>query len=183
MGRPLTRLVESKLFRSGVMVAVIANALVLGLDAYAQLLPAVHDWRARVDNTFIGVFIGELALKLAAWRLRFFASAWNIFDLAVVAVSVVAVGPLSVLRVLRLVAVVRAMRRVVEALVRAALDVSAILGVLSVFFYVGAVLTASLTAGRTTSSASSARPIPRRRFSSSSSPWSRASSCSICSSQ
>jgi voltage-gated sodium channel len=154
MGRPLTRLVESRLFKSAVMVAVITNALVLGLDTYAQLPPNVHAWCARADNVFIAIFIAELALKLVAWRLRFFANAWNLFDLAVVAVSVVAVGPFSVLRALRvlrtlrLVSVVPAMRRVVEALIRAVPGISAILGVLSVFFYVGAVLTTSLFGGQ-----------------------------------
>jgi voltage-gated sodium channel len=150
MQTALSRFVEGNRFRSVVMIAVIVNALVLGLDTYAELPEAVHRACNFLDNAFVLLFVIEILLKLAAWRLRFFTSAWNIFDFLVVGVSLVTAGPFSVLRALRvlrtlrLVSTVKAMRRVVEALIRAIPGISAILGVLTVFFYVGAVLTTSL---------------------------------------
>jgi voltage-gated sodium channel len=145
----LSRFVEGDRFRTAVLIAVVVNALVLGLDTYAALPPGVHQWCEHLDNFFVVLFVFELMLKLIAWRARFFTSAWNIFDFLVVAGSLVASGPftilraLRVLRTLRLVSTVPEMRRVVEALLRAIPGISAILGVLTVFFYVGAVLTTS----------------------------------------
>ena len=146
----LVRLVESRAFGVLVTVAVIANAVVLGLDTYSSLPLGAHRLFERADQLFLVVFVIELALKLVAWRRRFFMSSWNVFDLAVVIISVGAAGPftvlraLRVLRTLRLVSVVPQFRRVVEALVRAVPGIGAILGVLAVFFYVGSVLSTNL---------------------------------------
>jgi voltage-gated sodium channel len=145
----LSRFVESQSFRTAVMIAVGLNALVLGLDTYAGLPSSVQTCLTRLDNMFVMVFVCELILKLFAWRARFFTSAWNIFDLVVVAISLVAAGPFSVLRALRvlrtfrLVSAVPSMRRVVEALIRAVPGIGAILGIMALFFYVSAVMTTS----------------------------------------
>jgi voltage-gated sodium channel len=152
MQAALSRLVEGERFHSAVLIAVVVNALVLGVDTYTALPAAVHAWCQRLDTFFVLLFAFELTLKLVAWRARFFTNAWNIFDFVVVAGSFVAAGPftilraLRVLRTLRLVSTVPEMRRVVEALIRAIPGISAILAVLTVFFYVGAVLTTSLFA-------------------------------------
>lgn len=149
MRATLIRLVESQRFTMLVMVAVIANAIVLGVDTYGQLPQVVHDWCGRLDTIFIVFFVVEITVKLIAWRRGFFENSWNVFDLVVVLVSLVA-GPFTllrtfrVLRMLRIVSVVPPLRRVVEALVRAIPGIVAILGVLAVIFYIGAVLTTSL---------------------------------------
>ncbi len=146
----LARFVEGRRFRSFVMAAVVLNALVLGVATYAELPPPVLAWCSRLDAFFVVLFVLELLLKLFVLRLRFFTSAWNLFDLTVVVVSLVAAGPftvlraLRILRTLRLVSAVPAMRRVVEALVRAVPGIGAIVGVMIVVFYVSAVLTTSL---------------------------------------
>jgi len=145
----LVRLVESPQFTVLVTVAVIANAIVLGVDTYAQLPQLAHDWCARLDTLFVTFFIIEISVKLVAWRRGFFDNAWNVFDLVVVVVSLAA-GPFTVLRtfrvlrMLRIVSVIPPLRRVVEALVRAVPGIVAILGVLTVIFYIGSVLTTSL---------------------------------------
>lgn len=146
----LQRFVESERFSNVVMIAVGLNALVLGVATYTELPEPVLRWCVMLDALFLTVFVVELILKLAAWRLRFFTNAWNLFDLGVVALSLVAAGPftvlrtLRILRTLRLVSAVPQMRRVVEALIRAIPGISAILGVMMVFFYVSAVLATGL---------------------------------------
>ncbi|MGD2131261.1 MAG: ion transporter [Maricaulaceae bacterium] len=150
MRAALTRLVESERFQNAVMLAVLANAAVLGVDTYAAFPESVHYWCRRIDDMFVLVFVIEIGLKLAAWRGAFFKNAWNIFDFSVVGLSLLASGPFSVLRILRvlralrLVSVIPQMRRVVEALIRAVPGISAIMGVLAVFFYIGAVLTTKM---------------------------------------
>ena len=146
----LARFIGSAPFRHGVTTLILINAAILGLQTY--------DWPDRVqqaltyaDKAIIAVFVIEILLKLAVYRLRFFTSAWNWFDFAVVAISVVpAAGAFSVLRALRvlrlfrLFSVVPEMRSVVEALARAIPGMGAIMLVLCVIFYVGAVMGAKL---------------------------------------
>jgi len=152
MRAALIRFVESQRFTMLVMVAVVANAIVLGVDTYGQLPQVVHDVCARLDTVFIVFFVAEITVKLIAWRRGFFENSWNVFDLVVVVVSLAA-GPFTVLRIfrvlrmLRIVSVVPPLRRVVEALVRAVPGIVAILGVLAVIFYISAVLTTNLYGG------------------------------------
>lgn len=150
MHAALVRMIESRAFTLLVTVAVLANAAALGVDTYGALPTEVHAWCARLDAWFVAFFTVEIGLKLLAWRSRFFANAWNVFDLTVVAISILGAGPFSVLRalrvarMLRIVSVVAPLRRVVEALIRAIPGIGAILGVLAVIFYISAVITTNI---------------------------------------
>ncbi|MCR9128085.1 MAG: ion transporter [Alphaproteobacteria bacterium] len=149
----LARFIQSAAFRNAITGLILINAAILGLQTY--------DWPAQVqevltyaDKAIIAVFVVEIFLKLVVQRLRFFTSPWNLFDFAVVAISVVpAAGSFSVLRALRvlrlfrLFSVVPEMRSVVEALARAIPGMGAIMLVLGVIFYVAAVMGAKLFAG------------------------------------
>jgi len=149
----IARLVESAGFRHTITTLILINAAILGLMTYD--LPAgamtALDW---ADRAIIGVFVVEIVLKLIVQRHRFFKSGWNWFDFTVVALSLIPdAGPFTVLRALRvlrlfrLFSVVPEMRRVVEALGKAIPGMGAILLVLCVIFYVGAVMGAKLFAG------------------------------------
>jgi voltage-gated sodium channel len=149
----LARLIQSAAFRNAITGLILLNAAILGLQTY--------DWPAQVqqaltyaDKAIIAVFVVEIVLKLIVQRLRFFTSPWNLFDFAVVAISVVpAAGSFSVLRALRvlrlfrLFSVVPEMRSVVEALAKAIPGMGAIMLVLGVIFYVAAVMGAKLFSG------------------------------------
>jgi len=149
----LARLIQSAAFRNAITGLILINAAILGLQTY--------DWPAQVqqaltyaDKAIIAVFVVEIILKLVVQRLRFFTSPWNLFDFAVVAISVVpAAGSFSVLRALRvlrlfrLFSVVPEMRSVVEALAKAIPGMGAIMLVLGVIFYVAAVMGAKLFSG------------------------------------
>jgi voltage-gated sodium channel len=93
----------------------------------------------------------EIALKLFAFRSRFFHQGWNWFDLIIVGIALVpASGPMAVLRalrvlrVLRLFSVVPQLRVVVEALVRAMPGMASVIVVMSLVFYVAAVAATKL---------------------------------------
>ncbi|MGD9069764.1 MAG: ion transporter, partial [Methyloceanibacter sp.] len=80
-----------------------------------------------------------------------FRSGWNIFDLTIVIIALIpASGPLAVLRalrilrVLRLLSVVPQMRSVVSALIGALPGMGSIAAVMSVVFYISAVLATNL---------------------------------------
>jgi voltage-gated sodium channel len=147
----LTGLVESRAFSTLITVVIVINAISLGLETSATAMAAVGPWLRAIDTAALWVFTLELALKLVAWRGRFFRSGWNLFDFAIVAIAwLPAAGPLAVLRalrimrVLRLVSVVPQMRAVVGALLRSLPGMGSIVAVLLLVFYVAAVMATGL---------------------------------------
>src|SRR3546814_216007 len=108
-------------------------------------------WLLALDAAIVAVFTVEVALRLFARGPRFFLDGWNLFDFAIIALTLApATGNLSVLRtfrilrVLRLVSVVPRLRAVVEALIRSLPGLGAIAGLLVVLFYVAGVMTTKL---------------------------------------
>jgi voltage-gated sodium channel len=149
----LTGFVESGVFRNSIMAVILLNAIALGLVT----LPFDPPWFTAalplIDRIVIAVFLGELFLKLIVYRLRFFTSGWNWFDLVVILVSVVPMAggfsvlrSLRILRAFRLFSVMPQMRKVVEALLRAIPGMGAVIAVLALMFYVSAVMATRLFA-------------------------------------
>ncbi|HAC59681.1 MAG TPA: ion transporter [Rhodobiaceae bacterium] len=147
----LATFVEAPFFQHFITAVILVNAVTLGLETSKVAMEAAGPLLVALDRIALAIFVVELGLKLAAWRLRFFRDGWNLFDLAVVAIALVpAAGPLSVLRalrilrVLRLLSVVPSMRKVVTALFGALPGMGSIIAVLLLVFYVGAVLSTKL---------------------------------------
>lgn len=146
-------LIDHPAFNRALLGIILFNAALLGLEADPRV-PA--QWRGVLDGldaAITYIFVAELALKIFACRVRFFRSGWNVFDFAVVGVSVLsqtsAIGALRVLRVLRVLrmfSLAAPLRRVVDALLRAVPGMGAILAVLVLLFYVSAVMATSLFA-------------------------------------
>jgi len=150
---PVARLLDSAMFRNIITGLILVNAAILGLLTY-DFPPGVVHALERADQIIIGAFVVEIILKLYVQRLNFFRSGWNWFDFIVVAVALVpAAGAFTVLRALRvlrlfrLFSVIPEMRSVVEALAKAIPGMGAIMLVLGVIFYVGAVMGAKLFSG------------------------------------
>jgi voltage-gated sodium channel len=86
-------------------------------------------------------------VKLFAYGWRFFMSAWNVFDLFIVVISVLpASGNLSVLRALRVIRAMRllsgipSMRKVIVALLDALPGMGAVVILLGIVYYIFAVM-------------------------------------------
>ena len=145
------RFVYSRPVQWTVIGVILLNAVVLGLETSHDVMATAGDALHAIDRACLVVFIVEIALKLYAEGLRFFRSAWNVFDFLVVGVALVpgadsfaVLRALRTLRVLRLISVVPALRRVVDALVRALPGIASIAALLSIVFYVGAVMATML---------------------------------------
>lgn len=145
--RAVQKLVEDPRFLKFIMTLIILTAIVLGLETSKGVMSQWGHVLEFINQAFLAVFVVELALRIFAWRLRFFKDAWSMFDLIVVGIALVpASGPLSilralrVLRVLRLVSAVPAMRRVVTTLLGALPGLGSIAILLSLFYYVFAVI-------------------------------------------
>ena len=125
--------------------------LMVLLALLAMQVAAAGPLLTAIDRAALVFFTMELTLRLWAHRFAFFRGGWNLFDLAVVAVSWLPTAgafsvlrALRVLRVLRLISVVPQMRAVVGALFRALPGMGAIAAVLGLVFYVAAVMATEL---------------------------------------
>jgi voltage-gated sodium channel len=145
----LTKNIVWELF---ILACIIANAAILGYDAHFGQTNAYHGQIEQWNLYFLYIFTVELVFEFFAEGPRaYFRYGWNIFDCIVVGVSYAAVNPaisalrtLRVVRVFRLISAVPQMRRVVEALFGALPGILATFAILSIVFYIGAVMGTTL---------------------------------------
>ncbi|WP_460701490.1 ion transporter [Myceligenerans halotolerans] len=143
-------LVEATWFTRGILVVIIANAVVLGLET--SIADEGIDAALRVvDHVMLWIFVTELALRIFAHGRRFFTDPWSLFDLAVVSIALIpATGPLQALRALRILRALRvidavpSMRRVVNGLVAAVPGMGSVGALLMLVLYVSAVIATEL---------------------------------------
>lgn len=146
--------VESQRCVNFIAGLIILNAFTLGLETDDSLRKDYGHLLYAVDGAILCVFVIEISLKLFAYRLSFFRSGWNIFDFAIVAVSLMpAAGAFSILRamrifrMLRLLSIVPSMRRVITALLNAVPGMMSILGIMMIVFYIAAVMATKIFGG------------------------------------
>jgi voltage-gated sodium channel len=130
-----------------IMILIIVNAIILGLETSQSVMARFGGILATIDHVILGVFVIELAARIAVHRLAFFRDPWSIFDFIVVAIALVPASEslsvlraLRVLRVLRLITAVPALRRVVEGLLAALPGMGSIVLLIGLLYYVFAVM-------------------------------------------
>ena len=143
--------VPSRIVQNFILGLIVVNAFTLGLETSPTAMAAAGQILLTIDRIILAVFVFEIALKLIAYGWRFFRDPWNVFDFIVVGIALLpASGPfavlrsLRILRALRLISTVPRMRRVVTALLSAIPGLGAIIALLSLIFYVGAVMATKL---------------------------------------
>ncbi|MBO6579238.1 MAG: ion transporter [Thalassospira sp.] len=147
----LRRIVESSRFQNFITAVIAINAIILGLETSPTVMNAAGSVLHVLDQVAVAIFVIELVMKLAVYRLAFFKRAWNIFDFTIVAITLMPAGQgvsvlraLRILRAFRLISTVPSMRKVVEALMRAIPGMISVLTLLSLVFYVSAVMATKL---------------------------------------
>ncbi len=147
----ITRFVESDRFVWIITTLIVLNAITLGLETSREARAMFGPQLAVIDTVILVIFTVELAAKLYAYRLDFFRSGWNLFDLAIVTIAwlpatngLSILRALRILRVLRLLSVVPQMRRVIGAIGHAIPGMISVIGVLCLVFYISAVLATQL---------------------------------------
>ncbi|MEL6233018.1 MAG: ion transporter [Pseudomonadota bacterium] len=138
---------ESSRVRNTIMGVIVFNAISLGASTSPTIMAGWAGVLGIFDTIVIAIFIVEMVLKLYAYGLSFFRSAWNIFDLAIVTISVVPTSQnLSVLRALRIIRAMRLlsgipqMRKVIVALLDALPGMGAVVILLALVYYIFAVM-------------------------------------------
>ncbi|MEV4200796.1 ion transporter [Micromonospora globbae] len=150
-GRPTlsdrcARAVRSRPFEIAIVVLIVANGVVLGVETFPHLGTAgpVLRW---LELAFRVAFVTEIAIRLLAYGRRpqdFFRHGWNIFDfLVTLAIFVPGLhGDPALLRVLRVARVLRlvrfspGLRTIVAALLRSLPGVAGFLALAVVTLYV-----------------------------------------------
>jgi voltage-gated sodium channel len=136
-----------------VMAVIIGNAIILGMETSPVLMSMAGDLILLADKLCLAFFVSEIGLKIFARGGRFFKSGWNLFDLFIVGAALVprsqtmsVLRALRILRVLRIISVAPSLRRVVEGFVTALPGMGSVFLLMSIIFYIGAVISTKLFA-------------------------------------
>ena len=145
------RIAGSGRFQTAIVVVILANAVVLGLQTYDAIERDAGDFLVTLDHVFLGVFVVELIIRILAYgpRLRgyrdFFREGWNVFDFIVIGAAflpglrenVTLLRLVRLLRVVRIVSVLPDMRVLVRGMLRSLLPIGtmAIVALLLLYVY------------------------------------------------
>ena len=147
----IAQLVEGRFVTIFITCLILINAVTLGLETDKEMVTSFGAALYWIDKVILVIFTLELSLKFYAYRLSFFRSGWNLFDLTIVTIAwlptsgaLAVLRALRILRVLRLISVVPQMRRVVSAIGHSIPGMVSVVGVLGLIFYVAAVLATKL---------------------------------------
>lgn len=134
-----------------ILAIIILNAIVLGLETSNSVMARFGPSLKAIDAACLAIFVVELALKIVAYRARFFTSGWNLFDFALVAISLAPAGQgftvlraLRILRVLRVISGITSLKRVVEGLITALPGMASVFVLMGIIFYIGSVMATKL---------------------------------------
>ncbi len=77
------RIANSSRFQGFIFGVIVANALVLGLETYAEIDEEAGRLLTVLNDVCLGIFVVELAIRITAYGGRpqdFFRDGWNVFD-------------------------------------------------------------------------------------------------------
>lgn len=134
-----------------ILVVIIINAITLGLETSSGIVAATGSLLPVLDKIALGIFIAEMILKIMALGRKYPKDPWNVFDFIIVSISVVlASGSLTVLRSLRILRMLRLisslpkLRMLVRSLLVSLPSIGWIALLMSLVFYVFAVMATKL---------------------------------------
>jgi len=151
MKEKIHTLVESSRFQNFIMGLIVLNGITMGLETSKSLALEYGTFFTLLNTFVISVFTIEIILRIFVYKKSFFKDPWSIFDFSIVAVSLVPASGgfeifriLRVLRLFRLITVVPQMRKIIVALLSVIPGIGAIAGLLTLFFYIFAIMSTQL---------------------------------------
>ncbi|MBP1970276.1 voltage-gated sodium channel [Virgibacillus natechei] len=141
---------EHPFFINAIIVLILINAILVGLETYSFFAENFSNWIFIADQVLLWIFTVEIIIRLIGSKSlgTFFKDPWSLFDFIIVASGHVLVGShyvtvlriLRVLRVLRAVSVIPSLRVMVNALLKTIPSMGTVFLLLSIFFYIYAVI-------------------------------------------
>jgi voltage-gated sodium channel len=146
MAERCARIADSPRFQWFIFGVILANAITLGLGTY-EFGGTADDVLTALDETFLGIFVVELAIRIAAYGRRpqdFFKDGWNVFDFVVITLAfapglrdnITLLRLARLLRVLRLVSVMPELRLLVRAMGRSLRPILSLLVLTVLIMYI-----------------------------------------------
>ena len=146
MAQLCRRIADSPRFQAFIFGVIVANAVTLGLGTY-DLGAGARDALNLLDDVFLGIFVAELAIRIAAYGRRpqdFFREGWNVFDFVVITLAfapglrenATLLRLARLLRVVRLVSVMPDLRILVRAMVRSLPPITSLVLLTMLLMYV-----------------------------------------------
>ena len=145
----LTSLVKLRfhpLFEAAVVSVIVVSALIAGVKTFPGTSQYQDAFRI-LDYVISGIFLFELLIRFISEKNTklFFSNAWNIFDTAIVIISLIPINNadlvvvgrmLRIFRIMRVISFIPELRVLVEALFQVIPKMMYILLLLFIFFYI-----------------------------------------------
>lgn len=155
MSTNLKKLVDSTGFQTFIVVIILLNAVIIGLETYPGVAEKWGNTLAWMDRFCLSIFVMEIALKIASFGRqpqKFFGDSWNIFDFIIVSAAFVPglsdqttiLRLIRLLRVLRLLSALPSLQIMVSALLHSIPRIGQMGMMASLLFYIYAVIGQSL---------------------------------------
>ncbi|WP_080875166.1 ion transporter [Oceanobacillus timonensis] len=141
---------ENKTFTNIIIALIVLNAVIVGLETYPVMNQLYGDYLYWIDTILLSIFTIEIIIRMigSSSLVQFFKNPWNIFDFVIVAASILFVGSnyvivlriFRILRVLRAISIIPSLRKMVNALLLTIPSMGNIMILLTIFFYMYAVV-------------------------------------------
>jgi hypothetical protein len=152
------RVAASRRFQDAILAVIVANAVLIGLETSAALWERHGALFHALNLSVQVVFAVEIAVRVLAHAPRvdrFFRDGWNVFDFAIVGLSLLPVaGPFAtvarlarLLRALRIVSALPELRLIVATMLRSIPSLANVIVLLGLILYVYAVVGLHLFGG------------------------------------
>jgi voltage-gated sodium channel len=145
------RLETNPLTEHAIMLLIIVNAIVLGLETSAMIMASFGPLLEALDKLILAIFVVEIAARIVVHRWSFFRDRWSVFDFVVVGIAMVpatnafsVLRALRILRALRLITAIPTLKRVSAGLLASLPGMGSILFLIGLLYYVFGVLATTL---------------------------------------
>lgn len=151
MQQNIRKIVTARWFQQTITCLIIINGLILGLATSKTIMADYGTLIELADDVIVALFTIEILMRIYVYRGAFFKDPWSLFDFFVVSISLVPASDnlsilraLRVLRLFRLLTIVPQMRTIISALLRVIPGIGSISMILTLFFYVFAIMANNL---------------------------------------
>ncbi len=152
--KKLKILFNSDLFNRIIIVLIILNAMIVGLETYPLIMTSYGKILSVCDTILLYIFTIEIIFKIYAYRGEFFSDSWNVMDVCIIVPSLLldqyeslsVLRILRVFRILRLISASESLRAVVEGLIRAIPGLKSISAILLIIVYIFGIMSTKLFA-------------------------------------
>lgn len=145
---------ESNLFQVLITSLIVINAVLIGLETSPYVMLHYGPIIDLIDLSILVLFTVEIIVKIFVYRLSFFRGSWNLFDFAIVSISLIpAAGSFSIFRALRIIRTLRLLksipklRLIIESLLKSIPSIGWISVLLMIVFYTFGVIGVNLFGG------------------------------------